>query len=139
MKKINKMPSAFLCARWAQAFETNLLAVDNKALVGALSHRQRYFRQAVCAAAACAGKVRMTLAFSAVMGQFKMPRSFLYKSLMHQPDLQETFQGSVDCNLVEVFFPQLPGNLLLAQRLIRFHQHFQYGCSALGAVKLRCF
>jgi len=68
LKKINKMPSVFLSARRAQAFETDLLAVDNKALVGALSHRQRYFRQAVCAAAVCTGKMRMTLAFGAVMG-----------------------------------------------------------------------
>ena len=68
MKKINKMPSAFLCARRAQAFEPDLLAADNKALVGALSHRQRYFRQAVRAAAVCTGKMRMTLAFSAVVG-----------------------------------------------------------------------
>ena len=40
VKKINKMPSTFLCARRAQAFEPDLLAVDNKALMRTLRHRQ---------------------------------------------------------------------------------------------------
>ena len=72
----------FLSAGRTQTLETDLLALNNKALVRALCHRQRYFHQAVCIATACTGEVRMTLALGAVVSQFIMDRSFFYKGLM---------------------------------------------------------
>ena len=81
----------------------------------------------------------MALALGAVVGQFKMPGSLVYKNLMHQPDAQQTFESPVDCDLVEVFFSRSPGNLVLTERFARIHKHCQYGDSAGGAVKLRRF
>ena len=34
------LPIWFSCARWTQTFETDLLAVDNKAFVWTVGHRQ---------------------------------------------------------------------------------------------------
>lgn len=65
----------------------------------------------------------MALALGAVMGQFEMPGSFVNKCLMHKPDAQQTFEGSIYCDLVEVSISRLPGNLLLAEGFARLHKH----------------
>ena len=57
-----------LSARRTQTLESDLLALNNKALVWALCHRKRYFRKAVCIAASCTGEMRMALALGAVVG-----------------------------------------------------------------------
>ena len=126
-----------LSAGRAQTFEPNLLAVDDEAFVWAACHRERYFRQAGRVAAVCTGKMRMALALGAMVGQFEMPRSFLHKGPVYQPDPQQAFEGPVDCHFIEVFFARSPSDLVLAERPARFHQHFQYGRSAFSAVKLR--
>ena len=81
----------------------------------------------------------MALALSAVVGQFEVPGSLVYKNLMHQPNAQQAFESPVNCDFVEVFFPQSPGNLVLAERLARLHQHFEYRHSAGSTVKLSRF
>jgi hypothetical protein len=53
-----------------------------------------------------------------------MARSFIDKSSMQQTDLQQTFQCSVDCNLIEVLFAQPPRNLVLAERPVSLEQNF---------------
>jgi hypothetical protein len=57
-----------LSAGRAQALEVNLLVVNNKTSVGTFGHRQGHFHQAVSAAAACTGKVRMALTLGTVIG-----------------------------------------------------------------------
>jgi len=81
----------------------------------------------------------MALILGAVVGQFEMPGSLVYKNLMHQPDAQQTFESPVDCDLVEVFFSRSPGNLVLAERFARPHQNRQDGNSVAGAVELNGF
>ena len=119
MAKLQK--SAFSCACRAETFEPDLLALDNKTFVRAFCQRQRYFCQAVCIAAACAGEVGVALAFCAIMGQFKMLRPLVDKDLVYESNIQQTFEGSVDCDLVEAFFSRFVGNLVLAEWLARLH------------------
>jgi len=115
---------AFSSTGRAEAFEPDLLAADDKAFVRAFYHRQYYPCQAGRLTAARTGKMRMALALSAVMGQFKMPGPFVNKYLMHQPDAQQAFEGSIDCDLVEVIFSRSPGNLVMAERFARLHKHY---------------
>ncbi|GAG23973.1 unnamed protein product, partial [marine sediment metagenome] len=51
-------------------------------------------------AAVFAGKMRMTLPFGAVMGQFKMPGSFLQEGSMNNTCSHEAFKGAVDYYLI---------------------------------------
>jgi hypothetical protein len=132
---LHKYSITFLSTVRAETFEPNLLAANDKAFVRAFCHRQQYLSQAGRIAAARTGKMRMALALGAVVGQFEMPGPLINKDLMHQPNTQQAFEGSVDCDLVEVIFSCSPGNLVLAERLARFHKHRKYGRSAGGAVK----
>lgn len=92
--------------------------MDDKSLVRAFSHRQRYARQAVRITTACTGEMRVTLAFRAVVGQLEMPRSFLHKRFVNQSDFQQAFERPVDRYLVEASFVRPKGNLALIERLV---------------------
>ena len=111
-----------------------LLTVDDVPLMRAFCHRQRYFRQAVCVAAVRAREMRMALMFRTVVGQFEVPRSLFHEGLMDQSDIEQAFERSVDCHLVESLSAGFSGDLVLAEGLARFDQDFDYGHSALGAV-----
>ncbi len=113
----------FSSAGRAETFEPDLLAADDKTFMWALCHWQRYFRQASRVTAARTGEMGVALALCAIVGQFKMPCPFVNKYFMHQPDVQQAFESSVDCNLVEVIFSRSPGNLVLAERFARLHKH----------------
>jgi len=65
--QIKILQASFLGARWAQAFQPNLLAPDDKALVWTLCHRKCHFRQAVRVTTIGTGKMRMTLDFATVL------------------------------------------------------------------------
>ncbi len=58
--------------------------------------------------------------FRAVVGQFEVPRSLFHEGLMYEPDLEQTFERAVDCDLVEMLAARLPGDLVLAERLACF-------------------
>jgi hypothetical protein len=79
----------------------------------------------------------MALLFCAVVGQFKMPGPFVYKGLVHQPDSQQTFERSIDCDFIESLANRESGYLILAKRLVGFHQDSQDVDSAARTVKLR--
>jgi hypothetical protein len=109
--------------------------VDDKAFVRALGHRQGDFRQAVGVAAARAGEMGMALAFGATTGKLKMPGSLIHKSLMYQANSQQTFEGSVDCDFIEVLSAKSLGNLIVAERPAGLEQHLEYGDSAGCAIE----
>jgi len=123
-------------AGWAKAFEADLLAVDDEAFVGAFGHGQRDFGQAVGVAAARAGKMRVALPLGAMMSQFVMPGPLVHENPVHEADLHQTHERSVNCHLVETAWARAMGNLILAQRFAGFEQDFQYGHSARRAVQL---
>ena len=106
----------------AQAFEPSLLSLNQKALVPFLYPRDSHIRQAVSSAAVCAGKVRVALGLAAVVREFKVPGPSFDISLVHQADLHETLERSVDCHLVKSLLAQPFGDLLLRQRLVRLEQ-----------------
>lgn len=91
----------FSSAGRAKAFKSDLLPMNDEALIRAFCHRHRYSRHAVRAATARAGKMRMALVLGAVVGQFKMPCTSIHKCLVHQPDAQQTFERSIDCDFIE--------------------------------------
>jgi len=109
--------------------------VDDEAFVGAFGHRQRDFGQAVGVPAACAGKMRMALVLGAMVGQLVMPRPFVHKDPVHQADLQQARERSVDGYFVEMPRACPAGDLVVAQRFTGFEQNFQYAHSAGRAVE----
>jgi len=42
----------------------------------------------------------MTLVFSAIMAEFKIPASFLQENLVDKTCAEEAFEGAINCNLV---------------------------------------
>ena len=68
-----------------------------------------------------------------------MPCPFVHKGLVHQPDAHQAFEGSIDCNFIELPASLEAGNLVLAERLAGLHQDSQDIDSAASAVKLRSF
>ncbi len=82
----------------------NLLAIYDKTFIMSSRHGERNVGQAVCAAAVRAGKVRMTLMFSAPVGKLKMCGSFVYKSLVYKSRLKKTVERPVNRDFIEVFF-----------------------------------
>ena len=77
------LPALFPAAAGAQALQSNLLAMNYKAFLHTLYNRNGQPDQTAYYSASFTGEVRMALAFSALVGQFKMPCSFLHKGLMH--------------------------------------------------------
>lgn len=70
----------------AETFEPDLLAVNDKTLIRAFCHWQRYSRQAVSVAAARTCEMRMALMLGTVVRQFKMPGPLVHIGLVHQPN-----------------------------------------------------
>ncbi len=69
----------------------------------------------------------MALKLTAMVCQFKMPRSLFQVSLMHQPFVNQVHQGSVDGGLVGGRVPDAFGNLLAGQRNIGGKQDIKNG------------
>jgi len=90
---------------------------DDKTIVWALCHWNTKVCQAVSNSAVRAGKVRMALYFGAVVGEFKMPRSFTQKRFMNETGFYEFFEHAVDCHLVRRFISESGGNMFLRQRV----------------------
>jgi hypothetical protein len=125
--------------RRAKTFQVDFLATDHKSSVRAGRHRQGDFRQAMCTAAVCAGKVGMTLLFCTVKGQLEMRGSFIHKRLMNQPDFDQTLKRSINGHFIEMFPAAAMSNLVLAQWFDCLKQNFQYCYSVSRAVKFSCF
>ena len=101
----------------AQTFEMDLLAINDKAFVMSCRHGKRYIGQAMCAAAVCAREVSMALLFGASMCKLEVPSSLVYESLVNQACFDETFECSIDCNLVKVSFAGFCSNFFLTEGL----------------------
>ena len=90
--------------------------MNNKTFVRALCHWKIKVCQAEGVAAVRAGKMRMALLFAAVVGEFKMPRSFTQKRFMNETGFYEFFEHAVDCYFVRRFLGESGSNLVLGQR-----------------------
>ena len=77
------LPAFFPAAARAQSLKPNLLAMDHKTLLQTFDNRNRQSDKAAYYTASFTGEVRVALAFSALVGQFEMPCSFVHKGLMH--------------------------------------------------------
>ena len=86
---------------WTDAFETHLLAMDQKAVVGAAGQGNSQVCQAVSLAALGTGKMGMALGFAAMVRQFVMAGSLFQKDFMNQISLCQTVQGAVNGDPVE--------------------------------------
>ncbi len=95
----------------------NLLAIYNKTFIVSGRHGKRDVGQAVCAAAVSAGKMRVTLPFRASVSKLKMCGSFIHKSFVNKSHLIKTVECPVNRDFIEVFFPGLPENSFVAERL----------------------
>jgi hypothetical protein len=133
---LQNIPALSLCTSGTESFEPNLLAMNNETFVRAFCHWQRYSHQAMCVATTRTGKMRVALMFGAVMRQFKMPGSFVYEGLVHQPDSQQTLERSINCDFIELPVSREAGNLVLAKRFVGFHQDSQNIDSAACTVKI---
>ncbi len=61
--------------------------------------------------------------FCTVMGQFEVTCSFFHEGLVYEPDIEQAFERSVDRHLVKPLFARSLSDLILAERLARFHQN----------------
>lgn len=79
----------------------------------------------------------MALVLGTIMGQFIMPRPFIYKGLVQQPDAKQAFECPVDCDFIESLTARETGNLILAERPAGLHQDSHDIDPAARTVKLR--
>jgi hypothetical protein len=84
----------------AQSLKPNLLAMNHKTLLQTFDNRNRQSHKAAYYTASFTGKVRVALAFSAFVGQFEMPCSFVHKGLMYQTGLAEAFKCAINRDFV---------------------------------------
>jgi len=85
------LPALFPNATRAQPLKPNLLPMNYKSAIQTFNKRKGQLGQTLCYSTFFAGEVRMALAFSALVGQFVMPRPLLHKRLMYQTGLAEAF------------------------------------------------
>ena len=86
---------------WTDAFETHLLAMDQKAVVGAAGQGNSQVCQAVGLATLRAGEMGVALGFAAMVCQFVMAGSFFQKDFVNQISLGQTVQRTVNGDPVE--------------------------------------
>jgi hypothetical protein len=65
----------------------------------------------------------MALAFSAPVGQLKMPRPFMHKGPMNQAGLAEAFKSAINRDFVWDSICEVSGNLSLGQRFAGLQQN----------------
>jgi hypothetical protein len=94
------LPAFFPAAPRAQSLKPDLLAMNHKTLLQSFDNRNRQSYKAAYYTASFTCKVRMALAFSALVGKLKMPRPFLHKGLMYQAGLAEAFQRTINRDFV---------------------------------------
>jgi hypothetical protein len=78
----------------------------------------------------------VALAFSAVMSQLKVPRSFLHERPVDHSRLHERLERSIDCDFVQSLRFQTRRDLVLLQWARCLHEHLQNGDACLRAIQL---
>jgi hypothetical protein len=114
-----------------------LLTLKYEAFAKAFDKWSRNANQTSCGSAFSAGKMWMTLFFSAIMAEFEMPASLLQKNLVDKTSSDKTFEDSIDCNPVWGCVGKLCNNLVRCLRLVHTQKNRKNRPSWNGSLHLR--
>jgi hypothetical protein len=131
------LPAFFPTATRAQSLKPDLLAMNHKTLLQSFDNRNRQSDKAAYYTASFTGEVRVALAFSAPVGQFEMPCSFVHKGLMYQTGLAEAFQCTINRDFIGDDRCKVSRNLPLGQRFACLQQNPENRHSRARSVKVR--